>query len=485
MNHLPASAFPDRSLFRLATRRDLLRVGALTLAGAAVPGMGSRSAVQAAVSAPESSKVKSVIFLWMAGGVTHIDSFDPKPQAPEEVRGPLTDIATCLPGVRFCETMPHLAKMADRLALVRSFSHDSNDHLLSQVYTLSGRKVTPAQLFTEPNIGSLIAHLRGPRNGLPGYIAVPGVTRPGPPPHNLFVGGWLGEEHAPFCLGGEPKEPDFTKSSQEAVRTPDHVVNEDLAPRTLELSHDVSGERLRHRADLRKRLDGLLAAADRSASLGVLDSQFESALHLLLAPQVRQAFELEAESDAMRDSYGRTKLGARCLMARRLVEAGARFVMVDYGYDPQYGNLWDNHRAASQFQPHICEMVKYSYHVAGMDKAFAALLSDLEARGLLDSTLVVFLTEFGRTPKINSAGGRDHWGAAGSMFFAGGGVRGGQVIGATDKSAAFPTGPAYTPADIAATLYRALDIDPETRVYDRSGRPMPVLPEGHVIPGVL
>jgi uncharacterized protein (DUF1501 family) len=159
--------------------------------------------------------------------------------------------------------------------------------------------------------------------------------------------------------------------------------------------------------------------------------------------------------------------------------------MVDYGYDPEYGNLWDNHRVATQNQPHICDIVKLPYHLAGTDRACAALLEDLHQRGLLDQTLVVFLTEFGRTPRINNLGGRDHWGAAGSIFFAGGGVTAGQVIGRTDAHAAAPTTPPYSPADIAATIYRAIGIAPETLLYDRQNRPLPVLPAGEPIPGVL
>jgi hypothetical protein len=206
---------------------------------------------------------------------------------------------------------------------------------------------------------------------------------------------------------------------------------------------------------------------------------------MLLSPAVRRAFDLRQEPAAVRDRYGRTKIGQRCLLARRLVEVGARFVLVDYGYDPDYGNLWDNHNAPGQNFPHICEMAKRPYHVAGMDRAFAALLADLEARGRLAETLVVFLTEFGRTPKINKAGGRDHWGKAGSIFFAGGGTNGGQVVGTTDKQGAHPCGPAFTPADVAATIYRAIDIDRETMLYDRQNRPLPVLPDGEPIPGIL
>jgi hypothetical protein len=206
---------------------------------------------------------------------------------------------------------------------------------------------------------------------------------------------------------------------------------------------------------------------------------------MLTRPGVRRAFDLHQESAGMRDGYGRTKIGQRCLLARRLVEAGARFVMVDYGYDPEYGNLWDNHNAPVQNHPKICDFVKYPYHLAGTDRAFAALLDDLHQRGMLERTLVVFLTEFGRTPRINREGGRDHWGAAGSLFFAGAGVRGGQVIGATDRHAANPVTAPWGPADVAASIYHALGIDPETTLYDRQRRPYPVLPAGRVIAGMF
>jgi hypothetical protein len=213
--------------------------------------------------------------------------------------------------------------------------------------------------------------------------------------------------------------------------------------------------------------------------------QYASAFTMLLSPSVRQAFDLGREPEALRDRYGRTKIGQRCLLARRLVEAGARFVLVDYGYDPEFGNLWDNHNAPTQKHPPICEIVKLPYHVAGLDRAFAALLGDLEARSQLSETLVVLLTEFGRTPKINKEGGRDHWGAAGSIAFAGGGVRGGQVIGGTDRNGAHPTGMTYSPADVAATIYHALGVRTDMLLYDRQNRPHPVLAEGQPIAEVL
>ncbi|MBX3397115.1 MAG: DUF1501 domain-containing protein [Gemmataceae bacterium] len=448
----------------LLDRRDLLRFGSVGLAATALPGLRANTP----------KKAKSVLVLWMAGGVTHHESFDPKPDAPEEIRGSLGTIATGLPGVRFCETMPGLAEQTDLFALVRTFSPATDDHLLAQSYGLSGRKTTQAQILTEPNIGAIHSKLKGGRAGFPGYIAVPGTTRPGPPPYQLFTGGWLGAQYAPFATGGKPKNDDFTAFVKEADE--EQFTKQGVTPFA-----DLTEDRLDNRELLRSRLDDALRQADTA---GVGD-QYRDAFQMLTSPTVRAAFELSRESDKTREAYGKTKVGARCLLARRLVEAGAPFVLVDYGYDPEYGNLWDNHNAAGQNFPHICEMAKRPYHVAGMDRAFAALLGDLKTRGLLESTFVLFLTDFGRTPKINKAGGRDHWGPAGSIFFAGGGVKGGQVIGGTDKSGAYPTGVSYSPGDVAATLYAAVGIDQETTLYNRQNQPLAMLPAGAPIPGVL
>jgi len=470
------------NLQSLVCRRDLLKVGPLALSASVLPGLLSGTAnAEAFVSA--TAKAKSVIYLWMGGGVTQLDSLDPKPDAPEQIRGTLSAIPTAIPGVQFAEVCPNLARIANDICTVRSFSHDSDDHLLSQVYTLSGRKVTQTQLFTEPNIGSIVQYLLGPRNGLPGYIAVPGITRPGPPPHNLFVGGWLGNQYAPFCVGGQPEQPDFTVGEKQLVPSP--LANEDLNPPELRFPHEVTIGRLQRRRDLRSTLEESLQGIDKAGALPAMEGHFSGALNLLTSPQVRNAFDVTLESNQTRDEYGRTKIGGRCLLARRLVEAGARFVLVDYGYDPDYGNLWDIHNVPEQKFPHVSEMCKRGYGVAGIDKAFAALITDLKQRGLLDSTLVVYLTEFGRTPKINSLGGRDHWGACGSMFFAGAGINAGQVVGVTDKHAAYPITRPYGPADIAATMYHCLGIEPETRVPDRQGRPSPVLDHGHPIAEVL
>lgn len=461
----------------LPTRRDLLRVGSLSVAANLLPTQWS-----VARASNVAATADAVIYLWMGGGVTHIDSFDPKPEAPEEIRGTLSTIDTTLPGVQFGEPMPELAKIAHELCLVRSFSHDSNDHLLSQAYTLSGRKVGRGELFSEPNIGAIVWRLLGPRNGLPGYIAVPGITRPGPPPYELFVGGWLGAGYAPFCVGGRPEQPDFTVGKK--LDNPPAEFDEDLQPRELEYPAEMTAGRLSSRVSLRESIESAARAAESAAQRGV-DENYESALNLLTSASVREAFDLAAEPEPVRERYGRTKIGGRCLLARRLVEAGARYVMVDYGYDPDYGNLWDIHNAAGQNFPHVSEMCKRGYHLAGIDKAFAALITDLKERGRLERTLVVFLTEFGRTPKINANGGRDHWGMCGSVFFTGGGVRTGQVVGASDATAAWPVTQGFGPADIAATIYRAIGVDTNARILDQENRPHPVLDHGQAIEGVL
>jgi len=450
----------------LLHRRDLLKVGSLGIAATLVPDDARADTVRR-------TSADSIIVLNMMGGVTHIDSFDAKPAAPEEIRGTNGTIQTAIPGVRFGEVMPRMAASTQHFCLLRSFSHDSNDHLLSQVYMLSGRKVTMAQLMTEPNIGSIVAHMHGSRAGFPGYIAVPGTTRPGPPPYALFIGGWLGRQYDPFCSGGRPRNDDFTARVAEA--------DEDaFNQQGLQLPEGLDVRRLVGRQSLRERLDAAIAANEDT-----LAQQYRTAFDMLTRPNVRLAFDLNRETGGVRDAYGRTKIGQRCLLARRLVEAGARFVMVDYGYDPEYGNLWDNHNAPVQNHPKIVDIVKYPWHLAGVDRALAALLDDLHQRGMLDRTLVVFVTEFGRTPRINREGGRDHWGAAGSLFFAGGGVLGGQVIGATDRHAANPVAAPWGPADVAASIYHAIGIDPETTLYDRQRRPLPVLPAGRVIAGLF
>ncbi len=457
--------------FPFLNRRDLLHAGGVAVGASALSQFSTGDS-----RPPLSQKARSVIFLWLAGGVTHHESFDPKPDAPEEIRGSLTTIQTTLPGVRFTEVMPQMARQTDKIALVRTFAAGTDDHFQAQARALSGRMVNLQQIDTEPNVGAVVSKLRGPRAGFPGYIAVPGTTRPGPPPKNLFVGGWLGRQYGPFMTGGKAKNEDFTAGVKE------DVAEEEFTKQAVRPGAGLDSTRLDGRRSLREKLDTALKHSEPASAVA---DEFRGAFDMLLSPSVRAAFDLSGEADKVRDRYGKTKIGTRCLLARRLVEAGAPFVMVDYGYDPEYGNLWDQHNAAGQNFPHICEMAKRPYHLAGVDRAFAVLLDDLAVRGRLSETLVVFLTDFGRTPKINKDGGRDHWGRTGSIFFAGGGVTGGQVIGTTDSRGADPVTPAYTPADTAATIYSALGMDLGAVLTDREGRSIPMLPVGQPIKGML
>jgi hypothetical protein len=457
--------------FHLLSRRDLLCAGGVAVAASAVPFAAGEQR-----SERSNSRAKSVIYLWLAGGVTHHESFDPKPDAPVEIRGTLSTIQTTLPGVRFTEVMPQMAKQTDKIALVRTFAAGTDDHFQAQARALSGRMVNLQQIDTEPNIGAVVSKLNGSRAGFPGYVAVPGTTRPGPPPKNLFVGGWLGRQYGPFMTGGKAKNEDFT------ARIKEDVPEEEFTKQALRPGAGLSDARLDGRRNLREQLDRALAHSEPASAVA---GEFRGAFEMLLSPSVRAAFDVGKEPDKVRDRYGKTRIGTRCLLARRLVEAGAPFVMVDYGYDPEYGNLWDQHNAVGQNFPHIGEMAKRPYHLAGVDRAFAALLEDLAVRGRLDETLVVFLTDFGRTPRINKDGGRDHWGRAGSIFFAGGGVTGGQVIGTTDTRGADPITPEYTPADTAATIYCALGIDRATVLQDPEGRSIPMLPLGKPIRGMF
>lgn len=454
---------------RLLRRRDMLRLGGLGLAGlAALPDAGGHALGAGETRRSITASARSVILLWMSGGVTHIDSFDPKPDAPSEIRGTLGAIQTSVPGVFFNESLPCLAPLAGHLGLVRTFAHDSNDHFIGQAHCLSGRHVTAQQTFSEPNIGSICSSRRGSRNGFPGYIAAPGTTRAGA--ETPFTGGWLGHEYDPFCTGGS-----------RPLNLPEEQVN----MQGLTYLPDLTAGRLSARRSLQQQLDSTLRRVEREDSADLLSRQYGAAFDLMLSPDVRRAFDLRLESDATRDRYGRTKIGQRCLLAHRLVEAGAPFVLVDYGVDGDSGNTWDNHNAPGQNHPPICEIVKQPYHLAGADRAFAALIEDLHRSGRLEETLVVFLTEFGRTPRINKDGGRDHWCYTGSIFFTGGGTQGGQVIGATDAQGAYPLGASQSPGDVAATIYQAAGIDAQIPLIDRTGRPISVVPEGAPIPGIL
>lgn len=443
-------------------RRSFLRWGGVTVAATATQLLCGQDSAHAA--AASNATADQVIFLWLPGGVTHHESFDPKPEAPEEIHGPIQAIETNVPGVRFAETLPHLAQHMDKIALIRSYAAGTNDHFQGQAYALSGKNILPNGILSEPNFGCFVHQQLGATGGLPGYIAVPGSTRPGPPNTDMFVPAYLGDKYAPFCTMGEPRDNDFKV-------------------RDLALEDGVSQDRFHQRQTLRSRLEASLRAVERDNAMAGMEQLYGRAVEMLTSPKIRDAFDLHKEPEAARVKYGTSKVGQRCLLTRRLIEAGARFVMMDYGYDwGDYNNLWDNHCAPVQNQPHMWKMCKVPYHLPAVDQAFAALLDDLAQSSRLERTLVVYFTEFGRTPKINPQGGRDHWGYSGSIFYAGGGVKGGQVLGATDTIGGYCKTRTFSPADAVATVYHAVGIDPHTMVPDRQNRPVAIQNAGEAIP---
>jgi Protein of unknown function (DUF1501) len=405
---------------------------------------------------PAPAPARHCIVLFYYGGPSHLDTRDLKPDAPAEVRGPFRPIATAVPGVRVCEHLPHCARVMHKLAVVRSLHHPMRNHNSAAVEALCGR--TPLRGDLElladdangfPCYGAVVTHQRpGPgvpaqRVGVPPHVALPHVM------HNVVKlpgqsAGFLGAACEPFQIARDPNGPDFR-------------VDE------LDLPADLPPDRLEGRRSLLGLLDRQAARADRTAAEEAVGVYRERALDLLQSGRVRGAFDLSREPARVRDRYGRTSLGQSLLLARRLVEAGVRFVNVnDKIHNGQTAN-WDSH------QDNFARLKDDLLPPA--DQAFAALVEDLAARGLLDSTLVVALAEFGRTPRINRSAGRDHWPDCYSVVLAGGGVRGGAVYGSSDRVGAYPASAPVSPGDLAATLFWRLGLDPAAEVRDRTGRP--------------
>lgn len=431
------------------TRRDALRIGSVgMIGGLSLPRLLELEA-KAATGKP--AKAKSVIFLFMEGGPSTIDMWDMKPDAPTEIRGPWTQISTKVPGTFFGEHCPLSAGIADKFTVLRSHSHKDNGHNTGYHYCMTGYKAAFADgqaggvpnnlLF--PSLGSMISKELGPRGNIPAYVNLPDPMESGGP-------GFYGPEHAPFVLETDPVQPDFEV-------------------RDLRLAPGVNGRRLDDRRSILAAIDKVAATppADRR---GVMNTYYEKAYQMITAPDARKAFDITAEDDKTRERYGYTSLGQCALLARRLVEAGSRFIGIDNG-------SWDTH--FSQF-PSLKEDL-----IPAADKAFSALVTDLEQRGLLDSTLVIMMGEMGRQPTINNRAGRDHWSMTQSVLWAGGGVKPGQVIGATDARCAYPTTEPYGVEDILCTILRQLGIDTTKVYYTPLGRPVPIVNGGRVIPGLM
>jgi hypothetical protein len=429
----------------------LIRVGWLGGLGLTLGDVLKLEAAQPAGRKPE-AKAKSVIHVYLQGGFAHMDSFDPKPDAPAEYRGVLDTVQTKLPGVRFSEHMAKTAEVADKLTVVRSMTHTEVDHSRGEHSMFTGYRPSPALVY--PSIGSVASHEYGPRHDMPPYIVVPTAG-------SQFLGsGYLSNAHGPFALGTDPGRPGF-------------------AVRDLNLPAGVDDARFHGRKEWKELVDDHFARTEKDDALAAMDSFYQRAYGMLASPTVRDAFSLKGETEETKKLYGMAGLtgplgfrnggAARFLIARRLVEAGARFVTLTFG-------AWDTH----------------AYHYKGievqmplLDIALAGMITDLDRRGLLDSTLVVVNSEFGRTPKVNAGGGRDHWPRVFSIVLAGGGVKRGEVYGASDALAAEPTRTPLGVEDYAHTLYHLLGIDASKDLMSPGNRPQPIVTGGQVVKGLL
>lgn len=436
------------------SRREWLRVGSLGLAGLTLPRLLER---RAAAQGGGDGPAKSVIVLFNSGGIPHHETWDPKPEAPEEIRGGFGTIATRTPGLRVGELMPQTAQLTDRIAVLRAMVTGDNSHSSSGYQMLTGvphiplsrENAAPGKPNDWPAMNAIVKALRPSRGGLPSSISLPRrmANNGGQNPWPGTDGGFLGRSCDPWLLECDPAAEDFTVPGGELLEG---------------MSESRSGAR-------RSLLEQLNERIERSPAISGYSRYQQQAIELVAGGSGRAAFDLQQEPEAMRDRYGRTKQGQSMLLARRLVEAGASLVQVTWAnFDKKMPNSggWDTHEKHN-------ESLK-GWLMPVMDQAFTALVLDLEERGLLDETLVCWVAEFGHTPKFNARAGRDHWGRVFSIALAGGGIRGGVVYGASDKHAAEPRVDAVRPCDYLATVYRCLGFEPETLVHDIEGRPLPI-----------
>lgn len=429
---------------RTLERRTLLKVGSLALGGFSL-GDYLRYAAQA--GAPKPPADTAVIHVFMGGGPSHIDMWDLKPQAPAEIRGEFHPISTRLPGVQISEHLPHLAGALDRVALVRSVAHANAGHLPASHWMMTGYQPAPATTSNvNPYAGAIVSKLRGPNaTGMPAYVSIPRRQL-------LGASAYLGPAYNPFTTESDPNSPTY-------------------AVQNLNFPKGMNAARLHDRQGLLRELDRVKSDIERSGELAGVDKFSRDALSIITSSRAQQAFDISREPAATRDRYGRTQAGQGCLLARRLVEAGVTFVTV------LSGGEWDTH--VNNF-----ETLK-NKSLPPIDRALAGLVTDLHERGLDRRVLLLVSGEFGRTPSINAQAGRDHWPGAFSVLFAGGGLKVGQVIGATDERAAHPTTHPYSPGDVLATVYNFLGIDTTREFQDRSGRPIRILAEGAPIAELL
>jgi uncharacterized protein (DUF1501 family) len=433
------------------TRRDFLQAGTLGAIGLSLPQLMQ---LEAAGAVPKDDD-RAVIMIFNLGAPSQVDTFDPKPEAPEEIRGPFKPISTASPDIQITEILPRHAKLADRFSLVRSCFHTA-----AAVHDTGHQMMQTGRLFTggvnTPHAGCALSYLRGRKSDLPANIILPepmGRTG-GNLPHGQDAG-FLGKAHDPFALMADPSQPNF--------QVPDL-----LPPK------QIGEARLARRRRLREIVDDTVRNFEATADAQLLDSNFEAAFRLMTSVQARAAFDLAQEPTAVRERYGMTRFGQSCLLARRLIEAGVRFVTVNTFLTVFDEITWDIHGSKP-----FTSIEGMRDIVAPMyDQAYSALLEDLIDRGMLDTTLVCNLAEFGRTPRVNPAGGRDHWPQCWTVYFAGGGIQGGRVVGRSDNIGGVPAERPVEPGEVVATIYRSLGLDLETKLPGPQGRPFPLVDSG-------
>lgn len=434
------------------TRRDFLEVGSLSAIGL---GLADMMALRAAGATTDSSDERSAIMIFNLGAPSQLDTWDMKPDAPAEIRGPFKPIQTNLPGLQISEILPQLSRHFDKLSMVRSCYHTG-----AAVHDTGHQCMQTGRVFQggiiSPHVGCALSYLKGRRGDLPAHIILPEPMGPtgGNLPHGQDAG-FLGKAHDPYALMADPSKPDFQ------------------VPDLLPPAH-LGDVRIERRKRLRSLVDAKVASFEASEDARLLDANFVSAFRLMTSPQAREAFDLTKEPTEVREKYGMNRFGQCLLLARRLIEARVRFVTVNTFITVFNEITWDIHGSTpfTSIQG-MKELVAPMY-----DQAVAALLDDLSSRGMLEKTLVCQLAEFGRTPKINPAGGRDHWPQCWTSLFAGGGVQGGRIVGKSDEVGAYPAERPVEPGEVMATIYKSLGIDLETKLPGPQSRPFPVVDYG-------
>jgi len=433
------------------SRRDFLHAGSLSMLGLSLPQFFSLKAR----GAVDQSKDMNCIMIFLLGGPSHLDTWDMKPGAPAEIRGPYKPIKTNVPGIEISEIFPRMATQCSKVAFVHGCYHTA-----AAVHDTGHQMMQTGRLFQggieQPHIGCVLQKLKGARGDAPAHVLLPrpmGNTG-GNMPHGQSAG-YLGKKFDPFVLNADPSTPNF--------KVPD------LLPPDY-----ISAMRIDRRRNLREMVDGAIKEIEISQDARLMNDNFHQAYTLMSSAKMREAFDLAKEPDAVRDRYGRNRFGQSCLLARRMIERGVRFVTINM-FETVFNEItWDIHGSAP-FSPIQC----YRDSVGPMfDNGYTTLIEELEARGLLANTLVMTTGEFGRTPKINPAGGRDHWPQCWTMFFAGGGVKGGQKIGSSDEIGAYPKDRPVSPAEVVATAYHALGIDLDTELIANQSRPIKIVDHG-------